>query len=51
MDGQVYHKEDNHIKLSFVYNVITGMVPSYIQYSIPPLVSEASDYHLRNCSI
>ena len=32
-----------------MYNVDTGMVPSYIQYLIPPLVSEISDdYSLRN---
>ena len=31
-----------------MYNVNTGMVPSYIQYLIPPLVSEVSDYPLRN---
>ena len=31
-----------------MYNVDTGMVPSYIQYLIPPLVSEVSDYPLRN---
>ena len=37
-------------KLSFMYNVNTGMVPSYIQDLIPPLVSEISDYPLRNNS-
>ena len=31
-----------------MYNVNTGMVPSYIQDLIPPLVSEVSDYPLRN---
>ena len=31
-----------------MYNVNTGMVPAYIQDLIPPLVSEAYDYHLRN---
>ena len=35
-------------KLSFMYNVNTGMVPSYIQDLIPPLVSEVSNYNLRN---
>ena len=30
-----------------MYNVNTGMVPSYIQYLIPPLVSEVSNYPLR----
>ena len=35
-------------KLSFMYNVNTGMVPSYIQDLIPPLVSEVTDYPLRN---
>ena len=35
-------------KLSFMYNVKTGMVPSFIQDLIPPVVSEISDYPLRN---
>ena len=35
-------------KLSFMYNVNSGMVPSYIQDLIPPLVNEISDYPLRN---
>ena len=35
-------------KLSFMYNVNSGMVPSYIQDLIIPLVSEISDYPLRN---
>ena len=35
-------------KLSFTYNVNTGMVPSYTQDLIPPLVSEISVYPLRN---
>ena len=35
-------------KLSLMYNVNTGMVPPYIQDLIPPLVSEVSDYPLRN---
>ena len=35
-------------KLSFMYNVNTGMVPSYIQDLIPPLVSEVTNYPLRN---
>ena len=35
-------------KLSSMYNVNTGMVPSYIQYLITPLFSEISDHHLRN---
>ena len=29
-------------------NVNSGMVPSYIQDLIPPLVSEISDYPLKN---
>ena len=35
-------------ELSFMYNVNSGMVPSYIQDLIPPLVSEIFDYPLRN---
>ena len=35
-------------KLSFMYNVNTGMITSYIQDLIPSLVSEVSDYPLRN---
>ena len=35
-------------KLSFMYNVNTGMVPTYIQDFIPPLVNEVTDYPLRN---
>ena len=35
-------------KLSFMYNVNTGILPSYIQDLIPPLVSEVTDYPLRN---
>ena len=35
-------------KLSFMFNVNSGMVPPYIQDLIPPLVSEVSDYPLRN---
>ena len=35
-------------KLSFMYNVNTGMVLSYIQDFIHPLVYEISDYPLRN---
>ena len=35
-------------KLSFMYNVNAGLVPSYISDLIPPLVSEISDYPLRN---
>ena len=31
-----------------MYNVNIGMVPSYIQDLIPPLVSEISDYPLSN---
>ena len=34
-------------KLSLMYNINTGMVPSYTQDLIPPLVSEISDYPLR----
>ena len=33
-----------------MYNVNTGMVPSYVQDFTPPLVSEISDYPLRNNS-
>ena len=40
-------KRQQH-KLSFMYNLNTGMEPSYIQYLIPTLVSEVSDYPLRN---
>ena len=35
-------------QLSCMYDLNTGMVPSYLQYLIPPLVSEISDYPLRN---
>ena len=35
-------------KLSFMYKVNNGIVPSYIQDLIPPLVSEISNYPLRN---
>ena len=35
-------------KLSFMYNVNAGLVPPYISDLIPPLVSEISDYPLRN---
>ena len=35
-------------KISCMCNVNTGMVPSYIQDLIPPIVSENSDYPLRN---
>ena len=35
-------------KLSFMYNVNVGLVPSYISDLIPPLVNEISDYPLRN---
>ena len=31
-----------------MYDVNSGMVPSYIQDLIPPLVGEISDYPLRN---
>ena len=31
-----------------MYNVNTGLVPSYIQDLIPPLVSEVYDYPMRN---
>ena len=31
-----------------MYNVNSGTVPSYIRDLIPPLVSEISDYPLRN---
>ena len=31
-----------------MYNVNSGMVPSYRQDLIPPLVSEISDYPWRN---
>ena len=33
-----------------MYNVNTGMVPVCIQDLIPPIVSEISDYSLRNNS-
>ena len=33
---------------SFMYKVNNGIVPSYIQDLIPPLVSEISNYPLRN---
>ena len=35
-------------KLFFMYKVNNGIVPSYIQDLIPPLVSEISNYPLRN---
>ena len=35
-------------KLSFMYKVNTEMVPSFIKDLIPLLVSEISDYPLRN---
>ena len=35
-------------KLSFMFKVNNGIVPSYIQDLIPPLVSEISNYPLRN---
>ena len=35
-------------KLSFVYDVNAGLVPSYISDLIPPLVNEFSDHPLRN---
>ena len=35
-------------KLSFMYNVDAGLVPSYISDLIPPLDNEISDYPLRN---
>ena len=35
-------------KLSFMYNLNSGMVPTYIQNLIPPLISEISDFPLRN---
>ena len=35
-------------KLSFMYNVNAGLVPSYISDLFPPLVNESSDYPLRN---
>ena len=38
-------------KLYYMYNVNTGMVPSNIQDLIPPLVSETSDYPLKNSRI
>ena len=40
-------KKKQH-KLSFMYNVNAGLVPSYISDLIPPLVNEISDYPLRN---
>ena len=35
-------------KRSFIHNVNTDMVPSYIQDLVPTLISEFSDYPLRN---
>ena len=35
-------------KLSFMYKGNNGIVPSYIQDLIPPLVCEISNYPLRN---
>ena len=35
-------------KLSFMYKVNNGIVPSYIHDLIPPLLSEISNYPLRN---
>ena len=35
-------------KLSFMYKVNNGIVPSYIHDLIPPLVSEISNYPMRN---
>ena len=35
-------------KHSFMYNVNNGIVPSYLHDLIPPLVSEISNYPLRN---
>ena len=35
-------------KFSIMYNVNTGVVPSFIQDLIPPIVSEVSEYPLRN---
>ena len=41
-------KRRQQYKLSFMYKVNKGIVPSYIQDLIPPLVSEISNYPLRN---
>ena len=46
--GNSIAKKRQHYQLSFMYKVNTGMVPSYIQGLIPPLVSEVSDNPLRN---
>ena len=35
-------------KRSLMYNVNTGMLPSYIKDLTPPLVSEVSNFPLRN---
>ena len=45
--GNTITKRHQHKQL-FMYNVNTGMVPSYIQDFIPPLASVISDYPLRN---
>ena len=41
-------KRRQHYKLSFMYKVNNGIVPSYIQDLIPPLGNEISNYPLRN---
>ena len=35
-------------KFIFVYKSVNGLVPSYISELIPPLISEITDYSLRN---
>ena len=47
MDGTLLQRRHQY-KLCFIYNVNTGMVPSYTQDLINPLVSEVSDYPLRS---
>ena len=48
MDGQLLSQRRQQRKLSFLYNVNTGILPSYIHAFFPPLVSEISYYPLRN---
>ena len=44
----VLQRRQQQHKLSFMYNVNSGMVPSYKQDLITTLVSEISDYPLKN---
>ena len=48
MAGQLYHKEGSNIDYHLCKIVNSGILPSYIQDLIPPLVSKISDYPLRN---